>query len=191
MLNLFRRTGSTRASGATNLSVSEVAPGHRLAAQFPRPPTVIARRYAEGAICLAATTGDRFAGFVWLSLGPYEEDEVRCRFVPLPSDTTAWDFDVYVEPAFRRSRAFGRLWDAANDYLRERNIRWTLSRISAFNAESLRAHSRFGGRRIAWAVYLCGGQMQMMVSSLFPWVHASFAAQSRPELRVLAPATAE
>jgi hypothetical protein len=179
---------SIRSLPAGQLEIVPVAPGDALVAQFPRPPAVVARRYADGAVCLAARTADRFAGFLWLSLGPYEEDEVRCRYVTLPKACTAWDFDVYVDPAFRMGRTFVRLWDAANVLLREHGVAWTLSRISAFNAGSLHAHERFGTQRLASATFLCAGGVQLTIASTRPFVHVALTTTSRPELRLHVPA---
>ena len=177
--------GTLLAARKGSLSIAPVEPGDALTKQFPRPEDVIARRFAEGAVCLAVCSRQRFAGFIWLKLGPYEEDEVRCRYLTLPADRTAWDFDVYVDPAFRMGRAFASLWDAANALLRERGVAWTLSRISAFNPDSLRAHARFGVRRIGVATFVCVGALQLMVASACPFVHVSLF--SRPVLRLRAP----
>jgi hypothetical protein len=54
-----------------------------------------------------------------------------------PSGKAVWDFDVYVVPAYRLGYTFLKLWDTANAHLRSLGVRWTLSRISAFNAGSL------------------------------------------------------
>ena len=177
---------ATNRSG--RLQIAEVGPGDLLTRHFPRPPAVIARRYADGAVCLVATRADDFVGFLWLQFGSYDEDEVRCRYVMLPSDASAWDFDIHIEPAFRMSRAFVRLWDAANETLRRRNVEWTFSRISAFNPDSLRAHARIGGRPIAWALFLCWGSIQLMLAGIRPWLHLSSSEGSRPELTLHAPA---
>lgn len=176
-----------RQAAAGALRIAPAAAGDAWTRHFPRPDAVIARRYADGATCLVASSNDRFAGFLWLCFGPYEEDEVRCRFVPLPAGRTSWDFDVYVDPAFRMGRTFTRLWDAANDLLRERGVRWTLSRISAFNSESRRAHQRFGGERIATATFVCAGSAQLMLASVSPFVHLALHRDARPILRLAVP----
>lgn len=181
------RTMESPAPGAGSIFVAAVREGDPLVAHFPRPPEVIARRYADGAICLAAQGRQGFAGFLWITFGPYDEDEVRCRFVTLPAQTTSWDFDVYVDPAFRMGRAFIRLWQAANACLRERKVEWTLSRISAFNDDSLRSHARLGGMRIASAAFLCVGSIQVTVASVRPWLHVSFSPASQPALMLRAP----
>jgi hypothetical protein len=148
---------------------------------------VIARRFAEGAVCFVARSGERFAGFIWLQLSPYEEDEVRCRYVPTPGATTAWDYDVYVVPEFRMSRAFLRLWDAANAHLRQNGVAWTLSRISMFNPSSLGAHARLGVRPTGTAVFVRFGAVELAFFSMAPYVHFSRTMAKRPVVTLRAP----
>ena len=136
------------------------------------------RHHQKGASTMApsaslARNGSEFVGYVWLKLRGYEEDEVRCRYVPIPELNTAWDFDVYIAPSYRMSRMFIRVWDAVNDFLRNNRIDWTLSRISAFNADSLRSHRRMGIHRIATGLFLCAGTMQIAFVSVRPFVHVS------------------
>jgi len=169
--------------------VTEVKPGDPIIASFPRRPAVIERRFAGGAICLAAQEEGRFAGYLWLRLGPYDEDEVRCRYVTAPPERTAWDFDVYVEPAYRMGRTFARLWAAAHALLRDRGVEWTMSRISAFNAESLRSHARLGLTRLRTVTFLRAGSVQVLLSPASPWLHLSAGSASIPTLYLEAPAS--
>lgn len=180
-----------RSRPSETMRVDRVAPDDPITAQFPRPQDVIARRFAEGSICFVARSGERFAGFIWLQLSPYEEDEVRCLYVPTPAKTAAWDYDVYVAPTYRMSRAFLRLWDAANAHLREQGVAWTFSRISMFNPSSLSAHARFGVREAGSSVFLRFGAVQLAVFSTAPFVHASHRDASRPVVRLYAPAPHE
>ena len=131
--------------------------------------------------------GEELASNLWLCSGGYDEDEVRCRFLPEPAETTVWDFDVYVMPAFRASFAFPALWDAVNAYLRERGIRWTLSRISAFNLTSASSHESLGARDVGRAKFLRLGRLQIGTSTLCPHWHVSLTSRSRPVIRVRAP----
>lgn len=102
------------------------------------------RRFGQGAECLALYCGDRVVATLWFLVGPYLEDEVRCRFVPLPAGQCSWDFDVFVDPAHRITGAFAALWDAADAELARRGVIASLSRISAFNPASLRGPGRPG-----------------------------------------------
>lgn len=164
----------------TAIAVKEIVPTDPLIAAFPRPRAVIAARFEQAAICLAATKADEFIGFLWLTLGPYQEDEVRCRYLPLPLDAAAWDFDVYLEPRHRTGIAFLKLWDAANQFLTARQVRWSLSRISAFNSNSMNAHGKMGARRLGSATFLALGSWQLSCATLAPYVSISMRADRFP-----------
>ena len=165
-----------------DIIIERIERNHPLTRQFPRPAEVLSKRFADGGVCFAASKRGTFVGFIWLQHNRYEEDEVRCIFRPMPIDKAVWDYDVYVEPEFRMGRTFLRLWDVAHDYLRERNIDWTVSRISAFNVESLASHRRLGATRIATAIFLCAGRVQGALFSTRPWLHFSLSTRLWPEL---------
>ncbi|MGB5744208.1 MAG: N-acetyltransferase, partial [Sedimenticolaceae bacterium] len=96
-----------------------------IVADFPRPAAVIAGRFAAGARCYVAEVRGRFAGYLWLAFGGYDEDEVRCRYEFAEPGICSWDDDVYVEPAFRLGRTFARLWSVANRDLAMEGFRWS------------------------------------------------------------------
>ncbi len=175
-----------RASDA--IRIWRITPDDPIVEQFPRPADVIARRFAQGAVCFVARAQQQFAGYIWLQRTPYDEDEVRCLYIPLPKSTSAWDFDVYVAPAFRMGRCFLKLWDAANAHLLEQGVEWTLSRIDAFNVRSFKAHARLGVRKLGGGVFLSIGNAQLAILSLSPFLHLSLDARSRPVLRLKSPA---
>jgi len=166
--------------------VYQVSPGDAIIRTFPRPASVISRRFADGAVCFVAENEQNLAGFIWLRLDRYDEDEVRCTYLLEPAGKIAWDFDAYVAPEFRMSRAFVQLWEAANGFLRERGYRWTASRISAFNAMSLAAHKRFGAERLNTAVFIVAGPVQTAVLSFRPFVHVG-TARGNPPIITLRP----
>lgn len=176
---------ATRAS--TGVALRPIARDDPLVAQFPRPREVIAARYDMGAVCLAAERQGRFVGFVWLKEIEYPEDEVRCRYRLEPANLAAWDFDVYVDPAYRYGRTFARLWEFAHAWLRERGYRWSLSRISAFNPESIAAHQRLGTRRIGSAIFVRAGNAQLAILDCAPFVHVGWRHEQAPILRLRAP----
>lgn len=158
---------------------------------FPRPPHVVARRFADGATCFVAEMGDRFAGFLWLARGAYEEDEVRCRYELVPPALCAWDFDVYVEPDFRIGRSFSRLWEAANAHLAAQGVQWSLSRISAFNPASLAAHRRLGIRQLGTATFLVLGAAQFSFHGRTPFFSICTNHARRPQLQLSPPVAQE
>jgi GNAT superfamily N-acetyltransferase len=148
---------------------------------------VIDWRFRDDGICFTATKSGKFVGFLWLHDHPYQEDEVNCLFAPMPQHLAVWDYDVYVEPEVRAGRAFVRLWSAAHDYLRERGVRWTMSRISAFNPGSLGAHERMGARRVGSAFFLCLGSFQVASLTTGPRLHFSRVGGRPPVARIPVP----
>jgi hypothetical protein len=157
-------------------------------AGLPLTAAVLDYRFDQNALCLGAFKGGAVIGCLWLCLGPYVEDEVRCRFVPLPAGATSWDFDVYLLPAHRVGFGFARLWDEANSLLRQRGVAWSISRISILNTKSLAAHDKLGIRTLATALFLRIGKLQAMLASVPPYVHLSATAASVPTLDLTAPA---
>ena len=166
-------------------TVAAAASGDGATAHFPRPPEVIRHRYEQGHTCLVATSKGRFAGFLWFARGHYEEDEVHCRFVLAAPDHCAWDYDVHVEPQFRMGRTFARLWDAANERYAAAGIRWSCSRISAFNRQSLQSHQRLGIRKLATLTFICLGPLQVSVMSCRPFFNVSWRGAGRPSVVVV------
>lgn len=167
---------------------------HRISSTDPRllgldglTPEVLAHRARHHPVCFAAVSKGVVVGCLWLAFGAYEEDEVRCRFRPLPEGRVAWDFGVFLLPAYRAGRAFALLWDTANAYLRERGIDWSLSRISAFNAGSLSAHRRLGAVPLGTATFVSVGGWQLAVASRRPFVHLCRRASPPPEIVLAAP----
>ena len=161
--------------------------GSPLFAQIERPPAVIASRFDQHARCIAASVeGGRLAGFLWFVVGPYDEDEVRVRFVPAPEGAAAWDFDVTILPEYRMGRLFAALWGRAGAELATLGVRYTCSRISAFNATSLAAHQRLGARKVGSATFVCCGRVELMACSLGPQYRLTWRDDQRPVLIVAA-----
>jgi GNAT superfamily N-acetyltransferase len=164
-----------------DIDIRLVSPHEADPGDYPRPAAVVRERYAQGAQSLAAWRNGRLAGFLWLILDAYQEDEVRVRY-RLASSRASWDFDVWVRPEERLGWVFRRLWEAARRHLRQRGVRWSCSRISAFNPASLRAHAQIGTVRLGDALFICCGRWQWMISSLAPYVHLSRDPASYPQL---------
>lgn len=172
--------GPMRASPG-NLAMRQIASLDELPAVYPRPREVVAARFRQGGCSISAWKGQELAGILWYQLGAYQEDEVRVRYC-LPSPHSCWDYDVFVQPNMRLGTAFCRLWDEANCRLRMRGIEWTCSRISVFNAGSLRAHARIGSVSMGNATFFRLGRWQLMLASRRPYCHLSGAAASWPQL---------
>ncbi len=152
------------ATRRSTIAVRQIAREDYRLGWFPRPQAVIDARFAQGATCFAAFRDAEPVGCLWLQPGPYLEDEVRCRFVPLPAGGAMWDFDVYVVPELRGGRVFAYLWSAASAWARARGIAWTMSRINAFNLESIRSHRRLGARVVGSATFVAAGRLQLVLA---------------------------
>jgi hypothetical protein len=181
------QNGKLPASRGRSIEIRVLGANDSALASLPLPPEVIERRFRKGAVCLVAVKEDKTVGCIWLKLGIFDEDEVRCRFVPLPTGEAAWDFDVYVAPPQRGTVAFLRLWDSANAYLREHGIKWSMSRISAFNHISLLSHASMNAHRLGSACYLRLGRWQLMYSTLSPFVYLSSGPASVPRIALRPP----
>jgi GNAT superfamily N-acetyltransferase len=164
-----------------DIEIRRMSPDDAIPADYPRPVAVVRQRYEQGAQSLTAWRNGRLAGFLWLILDAYREDEVRANY-RLASSRAAWDFDVWVRPEERLGWTFRRLWEAARRHLRQQGVRWTCSRISAFNPASLRAHAHIGTVRLGRALFLRCGAWQWMIASLAPYVHLSRGPASYPQL---------
>ena len=167
-----------------NLHVRELSPGEAQLVGGVRDPAIITAREQQGARCLGVLRDEHLLGVLWYATAPYQEDEVRCLFVPTPADRAVWDFDVYVIPEERLGLAFGKIWEEACQRLAAQGYRYTCSRISAFNPASRTAHERLGARIVGKATFLCVGPWQAMVSTLRPFVHISLRPVSRPRIEV-------
>ncbi|MBI3776069.1 MAG: N-acetyltransferase [Gammaproteobacteria bacterium] len=155
--------------------------------QIGRPVKTLEQRFTQGSICLGAFKDAELAGYLWLHFSTYPEDEVRCNFKPEPTHASAWDFDVFVAPKHRLGYTFPRLWDAADALLRARGVRWSMSRISAFNPASLTSHARMGLKMLGSALYLVVFRVQLTLATLPPYIHLSVTERSCPNIVVRAP----
>lgn len=155
--------------------------------QANRPLQVLTSRFRQGASCVVRKTHASLVGFVWLCPSPYHEDEVNCVYTWLPEDKARWDFDVYIAPRYRMTRAFARIWNDAQAHLAASGVEWTLSRIDAFNSISMASHRRLGARKLGWAWFLTIGHIQLSLLSMRPYLHFT-TLNGRPlQIRLQAP----
>ncbi len=169
------------------LAVRQLAAGEAAGAALDAPPAVLAGRLTQGHVCFAVFAGTEPAGYHWLSFGPFEETEVRCRFTPDPAAAMAWDYDLFIAPRFRGGPVFAVLWDASNAALRAAGRCWTSSRISAYNRRSLEAHRRLGARVTGTLLFLRAGPWQLMIGTLAPYLHLSLSSRQVPQVTVRPP----
>lgn len=167
------------------IAVRQVERGEPCLLDMPLTQKVLDYRFGQGALCFGAFKDGAIIGCVWIVLGAYDEDEVRCCFVREPAALASWDFDVWVHPDHRAGFAFGRLWDAVNAFLRARGVQWSASRISAYNAGSLRSHGSLGARVVGSATYVSVGPLQLMTSGFRPRI--SLTVRRRPVLAIPVP----
>jgi len=169
-----------------NIKVHEILRDDFIVRQFPRPAKVIEERFNQQARCFTAIKNDNeFIGYIWICENEYLEDEVRCNFIPYPEKDAVWDFDVYITPENRLSLAFPLLWDYTNKVLNNKQYSWTISRISAFNPVSLSVHKKMGARIVGSAIFFCFGNVQLLISSIRPFISISLIAI--PQLKVNIP----
>ena len=173
-------------SRGASIAVRFANAGDRALDAMGRTPEEIAARFASPGVCLVAEKQAQMVGFLWLLRGRYHEPEDRCTFV-IDSPHAAWDLDVYVEPALRLSPVFAKLWSEANGWLRDRGIEWTLSRISCYNERSLLSHARMGSIKLGRMTFLKLGPLQVMFSSVAPYVHCGTRSGGGPTIRLQPP----
>ncbi len=167
-----------------SIEVRQVAAGDPAMARMPIDEDTLAFRLQQQVVCLAAFRKGEIVAYLWLCFGAFEEDEARCTFVPEPAAESAWDFDVYVFPEQRLGLGFVALWDGANDYLRNRGVRYSFSRVSRFNVASQKNHEKFGWHRLGRCWFVKGRRFQLMVATVRPYVHLSFSGRSQPLIRL-------
>jgi hypothetical protein len=175
----------------SSIRIYRAEPGDPIVELFPRPTSVIAERFASGAVCFVAEKQGALSGFIWIKREQYREDEVRCLYVLEPAGIAAWDFDVWVAPEFRLTRTFARLWDAANGFLREHGYLWSVSRISAFNHASLASHRRLGSMCLQSGLFFLLGSLQLAFFTCAPYFHLGFKPEHVPVLRLRVPGPVE
>ena len=172
------------ANFSKSFSVREIPENDPALDLMPPPKPVLSSRFRQGAICLGAFQNDELAGYLWIIMPAYDEDEVRCTFEPLPVGKCVFDFDLYVFPKHRFGVAFLALWDGANDYLRKRGIQFTTSRVSRFNLDSIKAHNHLGWRCEGHTLVIAGKHFQWLMATVPPFFNISFSESSRPKLQI-------
>jgi len=152
----------------------------------PRP--ALDSRFEQGAICLGGYSKNKneFVGFIWFCFREYEEDEVRYTYLLPPGGEAVFDFDLYIFPEHRLGFGFVGIWNAANEYLRNRGIKSTFSRLTRFNLASRRAHAHLGWKRVGAALCLKAWRVEVTLATIRPYFHMSLGNgyRARFDLRV-------
>lgn len=169
---------------ARGIDVRELKPGDPAFSGLPLDQSVLDFRFAQNVICFGAFKDGAVVGCLWLCFGAYQEDEIRCVFEPTPAERCAWDFDVYVDPDHRVGFVFARLWDAANAHMREKGIAASVSRISAFNTQSVTSHARLGAATLGRVSAIALGPVQVTASTFSPRFRLSIGRGPGPTFRI-------
>ena len=142
-------------------------------------------RLSLGMVGLLAFRGDRFIGYIWVSLGSYRDELLPVEFVPSPAIVSAWSLDLFIHPDHRRSFAFPRLWAAVFALMRERRLEWIMSSISATNRLSIASHESLGAVCVGHVVALVVGRL--VAALQLPGPHFTVAWARRPRIIVRVP----
>lgn len=152
------------------LSFAEIARGDPAVEAMPAREDIKAQRYEQGAKCLGVYRKGALIGYIWFRFGSYDEDEVRCTYVLAAPEQSVFDFDLVVLPEHRMGTAFASIWHAANEYLHERGVVASYSRMTRFNLASRNAHARLGSIRVGRAIFLQAWAFEAMLASVPPYV---------------------
>jgi len=169
-------------SGA--LEIREIKSGDPEIALMPARPDIKEARFKQNAICLGGFRKGALIGYIWFCFHSYEEDEVRCTFMLPEGNQTVFDFDLYLFPEHRMGLGFAGLWEGANQFLRNRDVKISFSRLTRFNLASRRAHMRLGARRVGRLFVLRAWPIEFMIATVPPYVYLSSADHSRAQVRL-------
>lgn len=164
---------------AAGFEFREIGPADPEIAQMPARADIKAARYAQGAKCLGAFRKGELIGYLWFCHDHYEEDLVRCDYRLEPPGRSVFDFDLFILPQHRMGLGFVGVWHGANQYLRERGIVHTYSRITRFNLASRRAHAHLGCRCIGRALFVQAWRAELMFASVAPFVAVGVSSRHR------------
>ena len=167
-----------------SLEIREIKRGDPEVDLMPARPDIKEARFEQAAVCLGAFQKGKFIGYMWFCPHVYIEDEVRCIFLVSPAGEAVFDFDFYLFPEYRMGRGFIGMWNGANQYLNERGIKYTFSRVTRTNIASRRAHSHLGWKCVGRTLFLQAGQLQFMAATIFPFLHLSFGKSGRVQLKL-------
>jgi len=169
---------------AKRLEMREIKRGDPEVALMPARPDIKEARFAQNSVCLGCYRESHLIGYLWLSYDRYEEDEARCTYFVTPQGEAIFDYDLYILPEHRMGFALAGIWHGAAEYLRARGIRYSFSRFTRFNLASQRAHERLGCKPVGNVLFFHFGPVQLMVGTLWPFLHLSLSPAQRVSLRL-------
>ena len=169
---------------AKGLEMREIPEGAPEIALMPARPDIKESRFRQNAICLGAYQKNQFIGHIWFCFHAYEEDEVRCTFVLPEGEQAVFDFDLFLFPEYRLGLGFIGIWNGANEFLRNRGVKCSFSRLTRFNLASRRAHLQLGARCVGRVFVLRMWQVEFMIATVPPFAHISFGKHDRVRLKL-------
>lgn len=167
-----------------NLVAEEIGRGHPAVAEMPARADIKEARFDQGARCLGVYRKGQLLGYSWFTRDRYEEDEVRCTYVLDDREASIFDFDLYVLPQYRLGIGFLGVWHMVNETLAPQGVRYTFSRLTRFNTASRRAHAHLGWKRVGSGVFVQAWRVELMLSTLAPWVALTWKPSQRVQLRL-------
>lgn len=167
-----------------NLAAREIVEDDAAVAAMPALAHIKAQRFRRGARCLGVYRKGQLLGYSWYVRERYEEDEVRCTYELSDREASIFDFDFYVLPEHRMGIAFLAVWQGMNETLAPQGLRHTFSRMTRFNLASRRAHARLGAKRVASAVFVQAWGVELMASTVAPWIGITWRPSQRVVLRL-------
>lgn len=165
------------------LVIREIKAGDPAIALMPVRADVMDDRLRSQATCLGAFKNTALIGYMWFCDASYDEDEVRCTYVVHPERKAVFDFDFYLFPEHRLGLGFAALWNGANEFLTQRGVRYTFSRLTRFNLSSRRAHRHLGWKEVGQALFLRAWRVELMLATIAPYVSLTRAGRVRLNLR--------
>lgn len=171
--------GLLPAKWSKNVTSSEIPRGHPDIERMPAREDIKHLRFEQGAICLGVYLREKLVGYIWYCFESYDEDEVRCRYELTEPNRTVFDFDLYVMPEYRMGIGFIAVLHCANEFLRNRGIEYSFSRLTRFNIASRRSHSHIQWTCVARAYCLQIGPLELLVSTLYPFFALTWSRTQR------------
>jgi ribosomal protein S18 acetylase RimI-like enzyme len=124
-------------------------------------PTYSARfrtRFGRGQDCVACFDDETVAGYFWMST--IKEFEPRAGYMIRPRQDESYGFDLFVRPAYRRSRVGSQLVIRFLHHAREAGRSKAIAMVEVTNLASLAMFASLGFRPtcLLTSVQLCRGQ---------------------------------
>lgn len=158
---------------------------HDVIDQMPRDNILLHQRLLDNAFCFYSMNGGHLSGMLWFRKYSYTEDEVSCIYRLSPPDVLVWDFDVFIDKKYRMGVLFYKLWNEAMIRLMADGIKYTVSRISAFNTNSVRSHQRLGASIVGVITFLVIKNYQITMIGKWPFILVTgFSGGRKPVLYI-------